>query len=321
MPILKNTSAEVFPGDGRGDFNAMMQEGVKALTNMLTTHLQEESGPDENFQVERGLKQGLRDGNGPQELFEALESENFEEIDGDEQVRSSQNSCKSHQLPKTSQVQEESENNEPNMEQDSEKVLDVVNAGSSAGHRHEQDMHMHKMAQPVEDGKDQIIFDTGEHELLSFPEELSDNLKKMVASSLAQHAPHGKQPNIDFDFDVDVDVDMDMAGCRADEPALSQSSSASRSHSHSHPHSHPHSHSHSHSHSRCCHGNRESFQYPRGARSAPDFSQLINNDKPMCIFCEYYVVFGEPPKNMIRWFDRVRGQSAASTHSPQHTQR
>ena len=39
----------------------------------------------------------------------------------------------------------------------------------------------------------------------------------------------------------------------------------------------------------------------------PDFSVLIDKDKPMCMFCEYYMVFGEPPKNMIKWYNSMFG--------------
>ncbi|CEP60989.1 Ibd2p LALA0_S02e04258g [Lachancea lanzarotensis] len=306
MSFSKKTSADGIPEDERGDFNAMMQEGVKALTNMLTTHLQEDSGRGEPSSKYTSSRESSKSKTDTQRLLELIKTENFEKMDSDELVESIQKSRGSDELvPRANQTHL--------VGVSQERITEVVDAGSSAGHRQERDMDLHKMATPMTSEKDQIVFDTGEHELLSFPEEFSDNLKKMVASSLAQHAPHGSQPNIDFDFDVDVDVDvggmdmpmdMDMAG-RTDEPALPQPSSASRPHSHSH----------------CCHENRDAFQYPRGPRSAPDFSKLINNDRPMCLFCEYYVVFGEPPKNMIRWFDRVRGQTAASTHSPQHTQR
>ena len=39
----------------------------------------------------------------------------------------------------------------------------------------------------------------------------------------------------------------------------------------------------------------------------PDFSVLMNNEKHMCMFCEYYMVFGEPPKNMIKWYNKNYG--------------
>lgn len=39
----------------------------------------------------------------------------------------------------------------------------------------------------------------------------------------------------------------------------------------------------------------------------PDFSVLVNESKPMCLFCEYYMVFGEPPRNMIKWYNRTFG--------------
>ena len=56
----------------------------------------------------------------------------------------------------------------------------------------------------------------------------------------------------------------------------------------------------------------------------PDFSVLIDNDKPMCMFCEYYMVFGEPPKNMIKWYNNMFGYnrlpSSSSRDRYQHNQ-
>ncbi|GAV55576.1 hypothetical protein ZYGR_0AV02080 [Zygosaccharomyces rouxii] len=37
----------------------------------------------------------------------------------------------------------------------------------------------------------------------------------------------------------------------------------------------------------------------------PNFSVLISEKRPVCLFCEYCMVFGEPPRNMIKWYNRV----------------
>lgn len=41
------------------------------------------------------------------------------------------------------------------------------------------------------------------------------------------------------------------------------------------------------------------------ASQPPNFSVLISEKKPVCLFCEYHMVFGEPPRNMIKWYNRV----------------
>lgn len=38
---------------------------------------------------------------------------------------------------------------------------------------------------------------------------------------------------------------------------------------------------------------------------SPNFSVLISEKRPMCLFCEYCMVFGEPPRNMIKWYNRI----------------
>ncbi|CCK70808.1 Ibd2p KNAG_0F01400 [Huiozyma naganishii CBS 8797] len=52
----------------------------------------------------------------------------------------------------------------------------------------------------------------------------------------------------------------------------------------------------------------------------PDFSILANQDKPMCTFCEYYMVFGEPPKNMIKWYNNTYGYNRVPMSSQQREQ-
>ncbi|CAL9733042.1 protein Ibd2p [Monosporozyma unispora] len=57
--------------------------------------------------------------------------------------------------------------------------------------------------------------------------------------------------------------------------------------------------------------NYHDFEYPirnvEPTKRRPDFSVLIDEEKPMCMFCEYYMVFGEPPKNMIKWYNNMFG--------------
>ncbi|CDH09194.1 uncharacterized protein ZBAI_00978 [Zygosaccharomyces bailii ISA1307] len=45
--------------------------------------------------------------------------------------------------------------------------------------------------------------------------------------------------------------------------------------------------------------------YREFPRRPPNFSVLITEKTPVCLFCEYHMVFGEPPRNMIKWYNRV----------------
>lgn len=47
------------------------------------------------------------------------------------------------------------------------------------------------------------------------------------------------------------------------------------------------------------------YEYPlTQPRRAPNFTALMGEKRPLCLFCEYYLVFGEPPRNMIKWYNR-----------------
>ena len=116
-------------------------------------------------------------------------------------------------------------------------------------------------------------------------------------------------------------------------------------HDHEHGHGHDHDHDHEHMHDEndttCPHRhyhdhvdaggrgefrnmNYHNFDYgtakrrSRGRREAPDFSVLLDDNKPMCMFCEYYMVFGEPPKNMIKWYNNTYGYNRVPMSSKHH---
>ncbi|SCU80020.1 LAMI_0B00518g1_1 [Lachancea mirantina] len=48
------------------------------------------------------------------------------------------------------------------------------------------------------------------------------------------------------------------------------------------------------------------FYYLEKSQQRPDFSCLTEN-KPLCLFCEYFFVFGTLPKNMLKWYSRMQG--------------
>lgn len=51
---------------------------------------------------------------------------------------------------------------------------------------------------------------------------------------------------------------------------------------------------------------RRDYEYPASQmRCTPNFTALIDQKRPLCLFCEYYMVFGEPPRNMIKWYNKA----------------
>lgn len=67
--------------------------------------------------------------------------------------------------------------------------------------------------------------------------------------------------------------------------------------------------------------NYNNYEYDASRKGhMPDFSVLVDEHKPMCMFCEYYMVFGEPPKNMIKWYNRTYGYNRLP-HGPNNRKR
>ncbi|AGO13181.1 AaceriAFR030Cp [[Ashbya] aceris (nom. inval.)] len=61
----------------------------------------------------------------------------------------------------------------------------------------------------------------------------------------------------------------------------------------------------------------QEYLYECKPKSRPDFHALTMFDpleQPLCMFCEYYLVFGEPPRQMIKWYNKY-GTSSGSHSS------
>lgn len=280
-----NTSIEVVSKDGPVDFNVMMQEGVKALTKVLADHLQDH--PDYlkqqsmklvfNNDIDKPGENGEAAGTSEEDAKQitATKSAGDEEIEeADLRNKSNYHMCKemSSQTHKLSSLYSPSKNKQSP-----------------------------SIAQPSEFDceEGELVFDYGEQDLMSLPGEFGDSIKKMVASSMAQD-PSGRHSNINIDLDVD-----DTLSDNNDSPEPNSFSDQPSQKQHGHQ-----------NHRRCRHGgdsNREhEFEYPHHPKVTPDFASLITYDQPLCMFCEYYFVFGEPPKNMIKWFQRTGGRDTSA---------
>ncbi|SCV05249.1 LANO_0H03334g1_1 [Lachancea nothofagi CBS 11611] len=279
MSSFKDTSIEIISEDGPADFNVMMQEGVKALTKILTNHLQDNPG----FLKQQSMKMMFKDDAGggldPRKVFEVDgKGDNWlREID-EEAFEASELDNKSNYHTYQAEV--------PTM--NGELTKPALSEDAAAKHA---------------EGEGEIVFDYGEQDLMSLPGDFGDNLKKMVASSIAQQDLSGAQRDLDIDFDVNVDVDVNLEETHGD-----------RGHN-----AIPHGSQHRPNRQNCRHHDPGAFEYPRNPKRTPDFASLITNDEPLCMFCEYYFVFGEPPKNMIRWFQRDGGNTSSAPCNS-HTQ-
>ncbi|SCU87220.1 LADA_0E02718g1_1 [Lachancea dasiensis] len=292
MPPLKDSSIEVTSKEGPADFHVMMQEGVKALTNILTAHLQDnpevvdqQSGlKGDSSKVTNALRFHEVGSGAATGVFGASESGGEDQRFGTP-GRDEGTSCNTYEgiklhehkaKPSKSSGRHATKTSGSLPQNQQSAVVKTSNAEA--------------LAENYSDEEGEIVFDCGEQDLMSMPGDFGENLKKMVASRIAQqNADSNQHQNIDINFDLDVDVDVNIQS-----PPTSAQHGDLRARE-------------------TCrnHRNREEFEYPRLPKSPPDFTQLITSDKPLCMFCEYYSVFGEPPKNMIRWFQRERAQASS----------
>lgn len=130
--------------------------------------------------------------------------------------------------------------------------------------------------------------------------ESSDNESHMESEVCCEHHPSGYHPG------HEPDASMEQEVCCMHHPSgyhpghEPDSNTNENSVNNSNGHRGP---------SRFKNYNYHDFNYIPVKVDKPNFSILLEHDKPMCMFCEYYMVFGEPPKNMIKWYNNSFGYS------------
>ncbi|AAS53401.1 AFR030Cp [Eremothecium gossypii ATCC 10895] len=64
----------------------------------------------------------------------------------------------------------------------------------------------------------------------------------------------------------------------------------------------------------------QEYLYECKPKARPDFHALTMFDpleQPLCMFCEYYLVFGEPPRQMIKWYNKYGSSSGGPSAGSQ----
>lgn len=277
--------------DGPVDFNVMMQEGVKALTKILTAHLQDhpsfinqQPAKLSSAENENKIESSSRESQVPTVNVSQKSTETDIDEDKVEELDLDNNSNYHMREPRKPQKYSISV---PYTEDETKPAVGkgvIQKRAVSAG----TDLDCDEL-------EGELVFDYGEQDLMALQNEFGDSIKKMVASTISQEVDKG-QPNIDIDFEVE--------GTLSDCHDAGQSPLQSSSHR---------------QHQKCRHGNSSAgdtrhleFEYPHNPKHTPNFASLITYDKPICMFCEYYFVFGEPPKNMIRWFYKNGGKDTSA---------
>lgn len=325
-----NTSIELVSEDGPMPINIMMQEGVKALTKILSNQLQDRKvfdNPQQSMQfVIRNtggkiIKDSSHNGTSPQKQNGKMTS--------DDEIVELDNQSNYHVNDKSATtLQSNVLNND-----DVQNFLD----------EEFQDPELH-----LDDEEGEIIFDYETHDLMDAPDGIGERISQMIESVLPNGFPkdahgrlhavvNGDELNITEEGDGGDDEHNQHIRPQYAPPngrALNQTSM--RRHGYD-------DHADAEGaeedideelfeHEGCCphhqrHGqlsefrnyNYHDFEYlPSQVKQPPNFSVLLEQGKPMCMFCEYYMVFGEPPRNMIKWYNRTYGYNRLPHSNDRH---
>lgn len=305
------TSIELISEDGPMPINVMMQEGVKALTKILSNQLQdrkafENSQHSMQFVIRNG---GKSIGDTPRET-----SPIDAELDEDEIIEIDNKS--NYHVNKDPRIIINSDTHDFLGEQFPDPELHIN--GDEA----------------------EIIFDYETQDLSEAPEGIGRRISEMIESVLPNgfgteaHAKlhavmNGDELNItEIDNDEEHEEKLhtetkdERCNQETNEPGECSQSKSNEDYSRegycSH---HKHGHGHNQNASKFKSYNYHEFDYiSSNSRQSPDFSVLIGQDKPMCMFCEYYMVFGEPPKNMIKWYNNTFGYNRMPSRNRQQHQ-
>lgn len=268
--------------------NVMMQQGMQALSKVLKGPLRDHKRPS----VDQTTLQAL--------FGRAAERKNLKELPKADDVVS---------------IDEEFSASQSIVETNHESLADFDDP----------ELHL--------DGEDgEIIFDCGTQELMGSPDQIGEHITQMLESVLPngmQTGPDGRlhavvngdELNITEESFIDLQEAMTSLGhlqtakqrqqnvkrnleqlriidehdddkCMDDEPEAGLPSEESSQQYE--PSTKMNNHKHL------------DFEYPTShTKRTPNFTALIDQKSPLCLFCEYYMVFGEPPRNMIKWYNKM----------------
>lgn len=332
-----STSIELVSKDGPIPINIMMQEGVKALTTILSNQLQDRK----SFQnTEHGMQFIRRSKVNKKPTGNEHSDKAVEEL-GDEDVV---------------EIDDQSNYHFHSTMADPELVLDDDEVNKFLEEKFP-DPELHINGEEAE-----IIFDYERQDLEDVPEGIGKRISEMIESVLPGsfstdvhgrlHAVvNGNELNITEEGATDdeshngiedgdltrrpiPELNITLEDERGEDPGervgmleshINGSLSTDEEY-HNHEDGYcPHHHQYHHHHnqqgpSKFRNYNYHDFAYNlqnpiKSSKKAPDFSVLLEPKKPMCMFCEYYMVFGEPPRNMIKWYNNMFGYNRLPTVS------
>ncbi|EDO16387.1 hypothetical protein Kpol_1051p37 [Vanderwaltozyma polyspora DSM 70294] len=317
--IRNGTSIEVVSEDGPLPINVMMQEGVKALTKILSDHLQDGQSVDNESHSMQFVFKNVND---------ALDEANYQNPEGNGDV-------------KISEIKSDGESDVVNFEVQDMKRKTLDEDDSIEEYITDPQLHL--------DGdKGEIVFDYGSEIITDNPEGIGERISQMIESVLPNGFPrdsrgrlhavvNGDELNITEETDIDVTYSNEpvtsgyIDGIEYNEDEDSYEHDGCCPHHHHQTQDQQNNRQYHHHHSRQTHSQSQhplSKQPPTSSKyrnynyhdynyeddqesipvgNAPNFSMLMTGNHNLCLFCEYYMVFGEAPKNMIKWYNKNYG--------------
>ena len=293
-----NASIEFVSENGPIDFSVMMQEGVKALTKILSTHLQD--NPD--LINEKSMKVIFKDNNGKLEPVFAPSESISEKGPGDEREIRNENASDENRSEETDEDYE---------------VIEFDNEGN-----------YHVCAKGSEDrilnpdrGRIQEIDDSSEEDSCDGDKSITGDGNLNISNNLPKAKLDVQVPTLQSGPISSTEHEIVFEHENGVNTRFSPSSGFKNEFTDKgdpHPLHHKSSMHHDTNPNSCAchrnnsHGSKDGYQYPQQTpHSVPNFKALLQStlsNRQLCPFCEYYLVFGTPPAYMMR---RAASKSSA----------
>ncbi|CCH58934.1 hypothetical protein TBLA_0B00910 [Henningerozyma blattae CBS 6284] len=335
------TSVEVVTSDGQIPLNIMVQEGVKALSKILTDHLQNDTNISEKTM--KLLYSGV---NPVEEVNNKLK--NTKKVS---KIVHHNNSAASFNGQDIEFEINANSHDDPELHLDSDEAEIVFDYGSQlmANSPNEISERISQMLESVlpngfQEGSHRRLHAVINGDELNITEESENQDHTSNEDSSARDPLDEKLRELEIENSRNFEMLSQRLAEGIDDIHLHEHNN-SHLREHLRPHGHelsfnhsdgsnadrlkpqleflgegidaPHNYLHNHQLSKYknsnCHNYEYSNCYPPSATNSksrkPNFSVLMDDTQaPMCMFCEYYMVFGEPPKNMIKWYNLNYGQ-------------
>lgn len=305
MSSKGNTSIEMVSEDGPIDFNIMMKEGVKALTKILTEHLQD----NPEFLKQQCMKLVFKDQDGKLQPVLSTESpsptNDHENEEGDVEEIELDNHSNYHVYPQKGTQESHVKSIELNIGEDFDGYGHedhiVENETNSDREEFYEENEVEDPDLHLASSEGEILFDYGPENLSEMQSALGERISKVFESTFNGN----KLGNEEKKYEETVVQKHKNGSSNSSLQIENESTKSGKKCSNKLLPTHIHD-------NRCQQENHHNYDYHHhnyeyNPKIKPDFASLAVYGQPLCLFCEYYLVFGAAPTNMIKWYNKTSG--------------